>query len=607
MFADIMQILMRERIVRRYWFLIPVSILAFGCAKTGMPSGGPKDKEKPVIIKSFPENGSIDFKGKQIVITFDEYVVLDKINEKFMVSPPMKKKPEITVRGKSVRIDYEDELRDSTTYTFYFQDAIRDLNENNPINNYQFVFSTGPFIDSLSVTGNVYSALNLDPPQNTLVLLHSHLEDSSAVKQIPDYITRAESNGEFRIDNVHPGTYRLYALVDADNSKNYNNRNELFAFFEEPVKITPEKNYLPVKKDTVTVTPAVGGKVPVKPPVSGEYPLILFQTEKKLHYLTSSSRKQPFQLTYTLSLPPDTAKFKFSIPEVSPEAYFIEKSRGNDTLTVWLTDSTVYNRQEIETIISYPFTDTLGITALKDDTVKMRYIVPRAPRTKVVKRTPYKINTGINGQERPDKKIIITAPSPFAPPDTSRLVLFELLKDQKIRQAYNLSSDTSNSCRYFLNTELKPGKSYLFITDSAAFSSIYGECSDSAGIRFSVLPPESYGKLILDIKGYEGSKIIQLMDNTEKLVRQVYLKSNRKLEFSLLEKGKYRVRAIFDIDNNGKWTTGNFEFHRQPEPVLYYPGEIEIKENWDVNDVWELIPENSKDSKLQIIKTSSGK
>jgi hypothetical protein len=297
-------------------------------------------------------------------------------------------------------------------------------------------------------------------------------------------------------------------------------------------------------------------------------------------------------------------KFEFSIPGTSPEAYFIEKSRNSDTIIVWLTDSTVYNRPQIETIVRYPFTDTLGITALKDDTIQMRYLSSKAPRTKVVKRTPYKISTGITGQERPDKRITITAPSPFMPPDTSKIALFELLKDQKIKHPFNLSRDTSNACHYHVDTELKPGKNYLFITDSAAFSSIYGEYSDSAGVRFSVLSPESYGKLILDLRGYKGGKIIQLLDNQEKLIRQVYQKDTIKLEFPLLEKGKYRVRAIFDLDNDGKWTTGNFDLHRQPEPVLYYPEEIEIKENWDVIDVWKLMPKNSKDGKLQIIKTS---
>lgn len=598
---------MRACTIRSSWFLIPAWILIFGCAKTSVPTGGPKDKEIPVVLKSVPENGTTRFNDKEIIISFDEYVVLDKISEKFMVSPPMKKKPDVFTRGKNVHIKYEDQLRDSTTYTFYFQDAIRDLNEGNAINNYQFVFSTGPVIDSLSVTGNVYSALNLDPPENTLVLLHSQLEDSSVVKQIPSYITRAANNGEFRIDNVHPGTYRLYALVDADNSKNYNNKDEMFAFYDKPVQIIPEKNYLPVKKDTVTakVTKPADSKTPFIPPVIGEYSLTLFQAEKKLHYLTSSSRKQPYQLNYTLSLPPDSLKFNFSIPGVSADKYFIEKSINLDTITIWLTDSAIYNRQQIETIVDFPFTDTLGITGMKTDTVPMRYVAARAPRTKTVRRTTYKVSNGISGQVRPDKQIILTAPAPFKPPDTSKLAFFELLKEAKIRHPFGVVKDTNNACRYYIKTDLKPGKNYLFISDSAAFSSIYGEYSDSAGIKFSVMTPETFGKLTLDISGYGGGKIIQLLDNTENLVRQVYLKDNGKLEFPLLEKGKYRIRAIFDLNNNGKWTTGDFDIYRQPEPVSYYPEEIEIKENWIITQPWELVLKDYKEPKLQKIKTSA--
>lgn len=593
--------------IRSSWFLIPAWILISGCAKMNTPSGGPKDKEIPVVLKCVPENGATSFNGKEIVVTFNEYVVLDKISEKFMVSPPMKIRPDVFVRGKNVHIKYEDQLRDSTTYTFYFQDAIRDLNEGNAINNYQFVFSTAPFIDSLSVTGNVYSALNLDPPENTLVLLYDQLEDTSVVKQIPVYITRASANGEYRIDNVRPGSYRLYGLVDADNSKNYNNRDEMFAFYDKPVQIVPEKNYLPLKKDTVRapVAKPATGKAPFIPPVIGEYQLTLYQAEKKLHYLTSSARKQPYQLVYTLSLPPDSSEFEFSIPGVSPDKYFTEKNKDRDTIRVWLTDSTVYRQQQIETYVSFPFTDTLGVTGMKTDTVPMRFMTPKPSRGKAAKRTPYKISTGISGQERPDKQIILTAPAPFRPPDTSRIAFYEVLKEAKIRHPFSLSKDTGNVCRYYVHTELKPGKSYIFITDSAAFTSIYGVTSDSTAARFSVLTPETYGNLTLDITGYEGSRIIQLLDNTEKLLRQVYIKSNGKIEFPLLEKGKYRVKAIFDLDNNGKWTTGDFDTHRQPEPVSYYPAEVEIKENWDITQPWELIIRNFKDPKLQTIKTMS--
>ena len=171
---------------RYFSFYVVISLLAFGCAKMSSPSGGPRDRNIPVIIKSLPENGATSFRGKEIIVTFNEYVVLEQITEKFMVSPPMANRPEIVTRGKSIRIRYEDELRDSTTYTFYFQDAIRDLNEGNAINNYQFVFSTGPVIDSLSLTGNVYTGLNLDPPENTLVLLYSQPEDSAVFRDIPD-------------------------------------------------------------------------------------------------------------------------------------------------------------------------------------------------------------------------------------------------------------------------------------------------------------------------------------------------------------------------------------------------------------------------------------
>ena len=597
---------MRVNHVLHLLLLIPGFFLVMGCAKISSPSGGPRDREIPVIIKSIPENGEVNFREKEISIYFNEYVVLDKINEKFMVSPPMNKKPRVFVRGKSVRIDIEEELRDSTTYTFYFQDAIRDLNEGNAINNYQFVFATGPFIDSLSVTGNLYTALSLDPPENTLVMLYSQQDDSMVVKHLPDYITRVEPNGEYRIDNVHPGIYRLYALKDGDNSKNYNRKDEDFAFYDVPVEITPDKNYLPVMEDTVVQVKPANGKVPVKPPVIGEYQLILFQAEKKARYLNSSSRKLPYQLVYSLSLPPDSLKFIFSIPGVADDAYFIERSRNRDTVTVWLTDSTVYNRQEITSIIEFPFTDSLGIILQKTDTILMRYLAPRAPRTKVVKRTPYKVNTGnLSGQVRPDKRIIFTAPAPFRPPDTSKFRFYEILKEQRIKIPFTLIKDTAYSCRYFMDTELRSGRNYLFITDSAAFESIYGETSDSTGTRFSVMTPESFGTLSLNISGYEGSLIVQLLDNNEKLIREVKYHGDGKLEFPLLPKGLYRVKAIFDLNGDGKWTTGDFDIHLQPEPVSYYKGEIEIKENWVMDQTWDLSLKNFKDPKLQRIKTST--
>jgi hypothetical protein len=589
----------------RIFILLVILLEVSRCAKVSAPSGGPKDREAPRVTRSVPESGTINFTDNEIDITFNEFVVLDNINEKFMVSPPLSKKPKIAIRGKSLRIVLEEDLRDSTTYTFYFQDAIRDLNEGNPINNFQFVLSTGPFIDSLSVTGNVYSALTLDPPENTLVLLYSNLQDSAVTKHLPDYITRVEANGEFRINNVHQGIYRLYALQDIDNSKNYNRRDEEFAFYDSAIVVTPEKNYLPVTEDTVEIKP-VNGKVTAKPPIIGEYKLILFQAEKKDRYLTSSSRSQPFQLTYTLSLPPDSLRFGFAIPGKSSDSWFIEKNRNRDTITVWLTDSSLYNRQQLETIINYPFTDTLGITEQKTDTILMRYLAPRPPRGRVVKPTPYKVNPGnLSAQVRPDKKIIFTAPTPFREIDTSRIRLFETSREGRIKIPYSLMVDSLTTRKYHMETQLKPGSNYLFIADSAAFKSIYEETSDSTGIRFSVMPVTLFGNLIIETRNYDGSSIIQVLDNSDKEKREAYLETEEKVEFPLLEKGPCRLRAVFDLNHDRKWTTGDFDLHLQPEPVTFLDKEIEIKENWTYNEVMDLGIRNFKDSKLQKIKTSS--
>jgi hypothetical protein len=585
--------------------IIPVVygfILIAGCAKISSPSGGPRDKEPPVILKSVPLSGSKNFKGKKIAVTFNEYVTLDKINEKFMVSPPMEKKPVISLRGKNVVIEYEEKLRDSTTYTFYFQDAIRDLNEGNPINNYQFVFSTGPVIDSLSVTGNVYKADDLNPPEETLVVLYSEPDDSAFVKHIPSYISRADKNGYFRIDNVREQIYRLYALKDIDNSKNYNLYDEEMAFLDSAVVVTAGKNYLPVTKDTTNVKPA-DPKSADTVLMQGEYRLYLFKHPGKLHYLTSSSRSAQYRLNYTLSLPPDTLGFNFSIPGAGENSYFVERNRESDSIQIWLTDSSLYSQQIISTVVNYPFTDTAGVTALKLDTILMRFLTPRSTRAKA-KPVPYKVSTSLSaGSLKPGQQIVFNSQTPFRKPDTSRIRLYELDDTNRIRIPFSLTIDTANSCMIRMTASLVRNMSYLFIADSSSFGNIYGEQSDSTGNKFNVKTEESYGKLVLNIKNYEGKRIIQLLTEAEKPVREIQMDKDGKIEFPLLEKGSYRVRVVYDLNGDGKWTTGDFFRGRQPEPVSYLPLEVDIKENWVREYEWDISEKNSKKLKITPEKT----
>ena len=340
---------MNQSTFKHIFSVILVCGLIASCAKVSSPSGGPRDKTPPEIVGSKPVNGATFYNSKKFEVTFNEYVTLDNINEKLIVSPPLKNRPLVSLRGKSIVVEYEDDLSNNTTYTFNFQDAVKDLNEGNVYDNFRFVFSTGPVVDSLAVTGNLFNAYVLDIPENALVMLYSNLEDSAFRKNIPDYLSKADKNGYFRIDNLREGTYMLYGLKETDNSKNFNMLEEEIAFLDEPITITPEKSYLPVIKDTVPAAQPVK-KAADKPAPEGEYKLILFKHDKTLQYLSSSSRDLPYLMTYILALPPGDFPFDITIPGVDENSYFIQKSVNRDTLKVWLTDTTVYSQQQITTI-----------------------------------------------------------------------------------------------------------------------------------------------------------------------------------------------------------------------------------------------------------------
>lgn len=599
-----------------YYFLVSAFLfIAAACAKVNSPTGGLRDRKPPVVEESIPVNGTTNFKGKKVEITFDEYVVLDNINDKFMVSPPMKKKPRVFIRGKNLNVEYDEALKDSSTYTFYFLDAIRDLNESNILDNYKFVFSTGNVIDSLSVTGNVYNALNLEAPEKTIVLLYRDHSDSAVMKDLPDYLSRVDQTGYFRTDNMREGTYRLYALKDDDNSKNYNRIEEQFAFLDTLITVTSEKNFIPPVKDTIKVAEAGkntktapvtaktagsgAAKIPELPALKGKHELILFAALKKDHYLIKSDRSPRHKLVYILSLPPDSMKFDFTIPDTGNDKYFIEKTRAGDTITVWLTDSSLYASPLISTIIKYPFTDTLGVLDYKEDTIPMRFLAPKAPRVAKKTRPKLVVENNILGGLKPGQKIVFTAQTPLHEPDTSRIRLYEMIEKSRKKMPYRFTRDSNNSGKVTFEASLAEGKQYLLIADSAAFSNIYNEVSDSTGIKFNVRNTDSFSKISLNITNSGGNCIIQLLNNTDKLMAEKYIKGDGKIEFPLLEKGVYRLRAIFDLDGNGKWTTGDFMTHRQPEPVTYYGSELDLKEGWTADQSWDLKDRNFKDQKLR--------
>lgn len=580
--------------------LIVAGLAIASCAKISAPSGGPKDTAPPVIAESVPENGSKLFSSNSFTVTFDEYVTLDKITEKFMVSPPLKTKPEILLKGKSLVVKWDEKLADSTTYTFYFQDAIRDNNENNIFNNYSYFFSTGNIIDSLSLTGNVFNADNLEASQDVLVVMYSNLSDTAPAKVIPSYIAKPDFSGGFILRNVKPGDYRLYALNDLNGNKLYDGADEKFAFYDTIISITSDKFYgvtldsiqRETKNEGAERSTSATLKNKAKPEIFtfGRFKMLLFAEEKKLQYLTSSERSSAGSLMFTLALPADTTQFDFSLLGAPESSWFMEQNDNRDTFRIWITDPEVYRTEILKALIKYPYTDSTKTLVYKSDTATVRFrTVASNPRGGRERKQTLKLEKNLRSDIKPGSVIWFKGTTPLNNPDTSKMIFIQEIDTISTRIKPVFVKDEKDSRTVLLKTPLVKGATYSLICKKAAFTDIYGLESDSTGNKFRIAADDEYGEIIASLSGYNGKVIIQLLDDKEAVLSQKVITAPGKVDFKLLEKGRYRLRAIYDTDDNGKFTTGDFYKKRQPEQVSYYYEVQDVKVNWvhELDD-WDL-------------------
>ena len=620
---------------RKISILILSLLIIASCAKVSSPSGGARDEQPPKILSINPENESVNFEGRSFEIVFDEYFILDNVDQVLMVSPPLKEKPKIKTHGKKliVELHEDEELNDNMTYSFNFLNSIKDLNENNPIENFKYVFSTGNVIDSLSVTGSIYDAFNLEAGEEILVLLHSEMDDTVPATLLPSYVTRASANGKFRIDNITAGEYKIYGLKDDNNNKKYDLLTETFAFLDSSIYVSAANNYIPPRPDsiltetdstlitTVQDTTDVGEltesqaesdslkyeRIPGK-----EYEMYYFVTDNKSQYLTGTDRSQSYLLQFTFSLPVDTTSFIMQFADTDRGIQYIrEFSAKKDTFRIWLTDSAFFSRELITVYLEHPETDTLGQLQSVIDTINLRYRVTtrgRQPAGEVEISLPFSTNLSQSAGLRPEENPGFVFETPVLDPDTSLIKLFLKSDTILINRKYTIYRDSLNSKQFNIETVLVPDSSYVLVMDRGAFRNIYGHSNDSSSFSFRVRNPDQFGKLTLNITGFRGDIIVQLMDSGEKLVREkkISLSDNSSVVFPYLDSKDYLVKIIFDIDRNGEWTTGDYELKRQPEPVTYYPGKIGVKAGWEMIEDWELAGLRKKDVSISSTRGEKG-
>ncbi len=572
---------------------LSVSLLIYSCANQGNPTGGPIDETPPRVVETKPENYALNFKGGKIEIFFNEFVQLEQINEKFVISPPLKKAPLVKLKGRSIYIKLEEELKENTTYTLDFSDGIVDNNERNPLGDYQFVFSTGEAIDSLSIKGKVDNAFDENPVEKSMVMAYLNTNDSVPLTIIPDYIALTDSAGYFQLNNLREGTYKLFAIVDGNRDYLYNGPGEMIAYFDE--LIVPSAHRYE-QLDSIGGDSIVIRKATALEP--NNIHMRMFDEENPLQYLTGYKRPRREKLEFEFNARrTDSMMIDFVGFEENTDWFMAEINSRKDTLSFWITDSTIYKRDTLLAALQYLKTDTTNQLFLFQDTVKLNFKDPKKAKAKSSKRKKekkkaklkkphYKFSFKSSSSQDLNKHIPIVFDEPLAKINYDSIHFYQLNDTLEIPYDFKIEKDPNKLLQYNFIVDWQSESSYKIVIDSTAFQNIYGLYSDSFQGKVTTREFEYYGKLFINVSGVKGPSLIQLLESgkSEKVIQTKKIESDQTVIFDYLEPKTYIFKVIEDRNDNGVWDTGNYQEKIQPEQVFYFRKEIKVRSNWEVED-----------------------
>lgn len=570
--------------------------IVFSCANIGHPDGGAYDELPPRFVKSTPAPGALNNTKKKIAIEFDEFIKLENASEKVVVSPPQIVMPEVKASGKRVLVNLEDSLKPNTTYTIDFSDAIVDNNEGNPLGDYTFTFSTGEVIDTMEVSGTVLDASNLEPVKGILVGLHSNLEDSAFVKLPFQRVARTDSRGRFTVRGIAPGEYRIYALQDANQNFMFDQKSEMIAFSDSVIVPRYELRMRSdtVWKDTLTIDTVIERQYTHYLP--DHIILRAFKEDATTQYMVKNERLVPQKFTFYFSAPADSLPVIRGLNFNSDDAFLVEKSQKNDTVSYWIKDSLVYKKDTLDMEVRYLYTDTLGRLVPTVDTLYMATKKTFTPEKKKKRKKDdepeptvfLKVNVEAPSSFDVYKNIELEFEEPIMWYDSTAIHLQQKVDALWKDVPFAFEKDSLHLRKYLLRAYWEPESEFRFTVDSTAFHGIYGLFTDKIEQQLRVRALSEYGTLFWNITGLDTlPAILELLDGQDKVVRQSSVEEG-KTDFYYLNPGKYYARLFIDKNRNGVWDTGLYADKLQAEPVYYYPAPVELKAYFEVTQDWDI-------------------
>lgn len=598
-----------------YILLIAICLLA--CANPGSgPDGGPYDETPPRIVSMSPAIGKTNSASKKISLRFNENIKLENPGEKVIVSPPQIEMPDIRAYGHNISIELMDTLKENTTYTIDFGDAIVDNNEGNPMGQFTYFFSTGSQLDTMQVAGHVLAAADLEPVKGILVGLQSDTADSTFRLRPLQRVARTDGTGYFSIKGVAPGNYRIYALKDMDGDFCFSQKGEMIAFSQETIQPSAFQD---VRSDTLwrdSLHIDTIRDVRFTHFLPDDLVLLAFTEDGQPRHLLKTQRDVHEWFKIYFTAPSDTMPLIQGLDFDASKALLISPSKGNDTITCWVRDTTLL-RDTLSVICTYDATDdSTGLRFLKTDTLTMRSKLTLArkklqeeermeawekQRKRRHKRGDYsqetppptylKVSMKSASTMTPLQNPTIEFSEPLVGYDTARIHLLHKVDTLYHEVRYRLLQSEYNPLLYSVYAEWRPGQEYEIVLDSAAVDGLYGHSNRESRRSLRVGSEDEFGALFITLHGADTTAVVQLLQKDGKVHYQQKANNNG-VDFFYLKPDTYYMRLFYDRNNNGVWDAGNFDKQVQAETVFYFPQPLPAKANWDIEQEWhvDLLP-----------------